>query len=327
MSKKKTMVDVSKALNVSTMTVSKCFQNSPDISDGMRKKVLRKAREIGYVYPKKRHKNILVLTKNIYVSKDDTFYNELYLRLSEAADNRFVQLSMSILKQSISDRDVSALDFSAYHGVLLMGQFEKSFIKAIGDLNIPFACIDFYYHGIDAECIISNNFFGAFDATSHLIDLGHKNIRFVGTLQKTSSINDRYLGYQKALMEASLPCDDAVIDDRDGNGLFDHFTLPSPLPTAFVCNNDHTAHKLIQQLKSNGIEVPEAVSVTGFDDVSYAKTSSPQITTMRVSRTLMANTSLDVLLEKIDQERSFSRRTTLDCFIVDRDSTAPPKDS
>jgi len=318
--KKPTMKTIADKLNISTMTVSKSFKNSPDISDHMRRKVLKAAKEIGYTYNKKKRHKVLVLTKQIYLSKDDMFYNELYNRLNERSDEKDIQLSLILIKADETSL-FDTYDFSQYDGILLMGQFSHGTTEKMAELDVPAVCIDFYYHGIDIDSVISNNYISAFDATSYLIELGHKEITFLGTLKKTSSINDRYLGYYKAMMESNYEKHIAKIDDRNRDEIYQTYDLPKELPTAFLCNNDNVAYHLINQLKSLGYNVPRDISVMGFDDVLYSRISEPQITTVRVSRTQMADKSFDLLIEKSEKTSKYTRRAALDCFIKEKAST------
>ena len=86
--------------------------------------------------------------------------------------------------------------------------------------------------------------------TRHLIERGHKRIAFVGSAQRTTSIMDRYSGYLRAMMFAGLTVEEGwLVDDRDSSGKYlTQLTLPQPLPTAFVCNNDQVAMRLVAQL-------------------------------------------------------------------------------
>ncbi len=322
--KKITMEDVAKALNVSTMTVSKAFQDSPDISDAMRRKVFATAKSIGYVYPKRKRTNILVLSKESFLTKGDTFYNELFFRLSEQAELLQVQVALTVVKDEDSVAFIRNFDFNHYDGVAVMGQFHRDFLFYIELSQIPFVCIDFYDHNIAADMILSNNFIASYEATAHLIHLGHQVIHFVGTLNATSSINDRYFGYCKAMTEFNYDSHIQAIDDRNGHGLKTEFALFKPWPTAYMCNNDHTAYLLIKQLQKNQIRVPEDISVMGFDDVSYSREATPTISTMRVSRTYMAEQALAILLMRItDKESNHFKKISLDCALIQRESTTP----
>lgn len=321
--KKTTMEDVAKSLDVSVMTVSKAFQNNADISTSMRLKVLEKAKSLGYVYPKKKKTNILVLSREIFLAKGDTFYNELFLKLSEQANLLQAQLSLTVVKEKQMDSFIRDYDFNVYGGIALMGQFPRDTIKHIQLNDVPFICIDFYDHNISADMIVSNNFIASYEATSYLIGLGHENIHFIGTLNATSSINDRYFGYYKAMLEHHKEKQIHNIDDRNGHGLKKEFQLYHPMPTAYVCNNDHTAYLLIAQLKKEGYHVPDDISVMGFDDVSYSQESSPTISTMRVSRSYMAEEALGLLIDRIQKNIPSQHLITvsLECSLIEREST------
>ena len=70
-----------------------------------------------------------------------------------------------------------------------------------------------------ADCVLSDNTSGSYMLTEHLIATGRKSIGFVGSVQSTSSIMDRYLGYVKAMLRAGLPIrDDWRLEDRDDRG-------------------------------------------------------------------------------------------------------------
>jgi LacI family transcriptional regulator len=322
---KPTMATIAKKLGYSTMTVSKCFKNSSDISSNTCQKVFKTAQSLGYVYERVVATKVAVLVKDVFVSKGDTFYNELYQRLHERSLSAHLQLVMIMVKSSEEKDFLKRFFYPELDGVLLMGQFSNDFVVELKSMmKIPLICLDFYTYPLVTDAIISNNFMASFEITSHLISLGHQQIAFLGNLNATSSINDRFFGYQKALLENHLQTSVSVIDDRKDNTIYQEFTLPQKMPSAFVCNNDHAAYLLIKQLQKQGYKIPEDISVTGFDDVVYSGTSDPQITTVRVSRNYMADSAISTLLKKIKTKDDVKRLISLDCYIVKRHSTAKP---
>jgi LacI family transcriptional regulator len=265
---KPTMAIIAKKLGYSTMTVSKCFKNSSDISSTTCQKVFKTAQNLGYVYERVISTKVAVLVKDVFVSTGDTFYNELYQRLHERSVSAHLQLVMIMVKSSEEKDFLKHFFYPELDGVLLMGQFSNDFVVEFKSMiNIPLICLDFYTYPLITDAIISNNFMASFEITSHLISLGHQQIAFLGKLNATSSINDRFFGYQKALLENHLQTSVNVIDDRKDNTIYQEFTLPQKMPSAFVCNNDHAAYFLIKQLRKKGYKIPEEISVTGCDDV------------------------------------------------------------
>lgn len=118
-----------------------------------------------------------------------------------------------------------------------------------------------------------------------LIKLGHRRIGFVGTLLSTNSIDDRYLGGQKALMEQGLarmiPSGRSMTGTRR-RGCFMSPRIsffPRELPTAFFCSSDRSAELFLTRLKEMGLRCPEDVSIAGFDNYEEESGMEPFFST------------------------------------------------
>ncbi len=117
---------------------------------------------------------------------------------------------------------------------------------------------------------------------------------------------DRYLGYYRAMLMAGLEVKrEWRIEDRDEDGKEIDFILPQKMPTAFVCNSDSTAFRLVKRLQDEGYRIPEDISIVSFDNFIYAEMSSPQITTYGADMDSLVKKSIAIILEKI-ADRSFS---------------------
>src|SRR5690606_24701877 len=149
-------------------------------------------------------------------------------------------------------------------------------------------------------CVITDNFYGVYEMTNYLINRGHREIGFIGNVHTTSSIQDRFLGYYKSLLEHRIPLrEDWIVNDRDDRGKFIDFELPEQLPSAFVCNCDRVAFNLIQALNDRGYRVPEDCSVVGFDNDIFAMIANPQLTTVAVDMPEMARVAVDCMINKL----------------------------
>lgn len=319
--KKISMQDIADIVGVSKMTVSKCFQDNVDISEEMKKKVIDVAKEIGYVYTKKTKTHIMVLVPPTFLDSDEEFYSGLFKRLNEGSTIRNMVLTLIVVKSTDEQEIINHHNFEGIDGIIILGQLPRNFVEQIMTLKIPTICVDFIYRNINLDTITSNNFNASYNLTSYLIDHGHKEIGFVGKLNSTVSINDRYLGYYKALMENDLKLNEEyIIEDRNDFGEVKDIILPKKLPTAFVCNNDHVAYLLIEKLKSINISVPNDISVVGFDDVIYSIISNPKITTARVKRKYMAELALDLIERRIKSKNAEIRNITVECKLIERES-------
>jgi DNA-binding LacI/PurR family transcriptional regulator len=207
-------------------------------------------------------------------------------------------------------------------GIIVLGQLEENYVKELFNLNIPVVFLDFYSSDSRTDTILSDSFFGSYMLTNHLIANGHRNIGFLGSINSTSSIQDRYLGYYKALLEKNILVNSEwIIEDRgpDGTG-YPSYKLPAEMPTAFVCNCDEAVYILLNQLKAEGYSVPDDISVVGYDNHIYSTIANPRITTIDVDSKRMSAEAVETIIKKI-RDRNYSRgRTLVTGKIIYRDS-------
>lgn len=207
-------------------------------------------------------------------------------------------------------------------GLIFMGEIDRRYLATAIQSGVPFMLLDFYDDVLAADCVLSDNTSGSYMLTEHLIATGRKSIGFVGSVQSTSSIMDRYLGYVKAMLRAGLPIrDDWRLEDRDDRGIFIPFTLPHEMPEAFVCNCDEVAYNLVETLKREGYRVPQDVAVTGYDDYRYSLICNPPLTSYRVDLDGMAKTVVAQLRRKMAHKPAIAPTVIVPGGFVRREST------
>lgn len=310
MAKSVKMQDIAQKLGVSTMTVSKALSGKPGVSDTMREKIRTLADEMGYVAPcaekeeQKKSYNIGVLLAEYYTEKDATFYWKLYQVISTRAVHRNCFVMIEILSM-MDEKELAVpklVTGEKIDGLIVLGSMDSAYLKMLEEkAQVPIVYVDFYDDKVKEDSVISNGFYGAYQITDYLFSKGHKDIAFVGTLLTTKSITDRFLGYQKALMEHGKATSERwIIPDRDQERTcYDRIVLPKEMPTAFVCNCDLTACKLIRSLKEEGYRVPEDISVVGYDDFLVTELCDVEITSYGVDMGHMAEMAVEVLLRKM----------------------------
>ena len=326
-----TMSDIAAQLGCSTVTVSKALGDKDGVSEQLRQRIKQKANDMGYRFSYSSKNADHTLTHNIgvlvakrFINDASAFYWVVYRYIVELLQKQNYYGIMEVVPEpdersgtmpgSVSEKKVD--------GVIVLGQFADSYVEKLLELEIPAVFLDFYSSRSDVETVLSDNFFGAYTLTNHLIDKGHRRIGFIGTITATSSIQDRYLGYYKSLLEHGISLrDDWVIGDRDREGLsYKSFILPDEMPTAFVCNCDRIAHQLISQLKTMGYRVPEDISVAGYDNHIYSTISTPRITTMDVNSARMSSEAVEIMVKKIRDNNYRCGRILVTGKLVERDS-------
>lgn len=326
-----TMSDIAKAMNVSTVTVSKALGDRDGVSESLRERIKQKATEMGYrihtggrTLKEGLTYNIGIVVAKHFISEPSAFYWIMYKYLVELLQRQNYYGMLEVVEDGTdgSCEIPNSVHDKKVDGLILLGQFSDEYIDKLMSFSIPTVFLDFYGSREDAETVLSDSFYGAYILTSYLIDCGHRNIGFLGSISSTSSIQDRYLGYYKALLEHGLPLSrEWVIGDRSPEGeIHKTFRLPQNLPTAFVCNCDEAAFKLVNQLQSMGYKVPGDISIVGYDNHIYSTMCQPHLTTMDVNSQAMATEAVDIILHKIRDINYKRGRTLVAGKLIRRDS-------
>lgn len=333
MGKTITMKDIAKKLGVSTVTVSKALSDREGVSSNVRDMIKQKADEMGYRYNSmgKSMKEGLNYNIGVIVSErfmhDNAFYSKMYQAVNKdlILANYFALLEVVGEDAEKECRLPHVLLNNKVDGLIILGQMTRDYLEKINAAALPYIFLDFSDNHFQADTIVSDSFYGAFELTNYLISLGHRRIGFVGNRNATTSIMDRYIGYYKALLQNNLTFEEAwIIKDRDIDGKFCDFILPANMPTAFVCNCDEVAYSFIGKLKKSGLRVPEDISVVGYDNHIYATISKPAITTVEVNVEAMAEAAVNSIVKRIKHQTSDYGRKIISGRIILRDSAAAP---
>ncbi len=329
------MLDIATKLGVSVVTVSNALAGRDGVSEQMRKKICETAEKMGYKpsntkSEKKRlsipkiGKNVGILTSERFVGARGTFYWELTASIS----NLLSQMNVCTVYECVTAGNEkegippNMIVDGKVDGIIVIGQVHRSYIECLSKLDLPLVFVDFYDNRYPIDAVISDSFNGSYMITNHLVEKGHRKIGFFGTLNATSSINDRYLGYVKCIMENELEFRlEWIIGDRNERGVLnDKINFPDELPTAFVCNCDETAFRVISALKSKGVRVPEDISVVGYDNYTVSSICIPTITTVEVDIAKMAEVSVGIMAKKLVDPNYIEGRRTISGKLIEKES-------
>ena len=327
------MRDIGEAVGVSAVTVSKALAGKPGMSERIREQIRRKAEELGYEYPGaekapvRPRLDVGILIPDRYFGSDSFYavmYKCLVQKLSDSGHFGILELLSREAETALETPNL--LRSRRVNGMILLGQPMKEYYRMIGRQDVPVVFLDFYDEQGSADAVVGDNAYGCYRLTSHLIRNGHTKIGFVGNYRATSSIMDRYLGYYRAMLAHNLPVrEDWILADRDDEGMMmaERIPLPEELPTAFVCNCDLVAGKLMEELKRKGLRIPEDISVTGFDDYSGGPGLEPALSTFRVNMDGMIDLAVKTLENRCTGQDTPCGRTVISGQPVYRASERP----
>lgn len=325
------MSDIAKEMGISTVSVSKALSGKEGVSQEVREQIKKKAAEMGYRYNSIAQNmkegvsnNIGVLVPERFFA-DNSFYSDLYQKVVKESSRQNYSCILEILSRE-DERQGKLPNMVTYNkvdGLIILGQLKSKYIEKLLDVGIPYVFMDFYDEFNAVDSVVGDSVHGSYLLTNHLIKMGHTRIGFVGNIYATTSILDRFAGYYKAMVQSRIELErEWLISDRDEEGEFIPICYGADVPTAFVCNCDETAYRLITKLKEEGYRIPEDISVVGFDDFIFARLCDPMLTTFRIDQELMSEEAVSAIVKKIHDDTYRIGRKVIGGEIVFRESVS-----
>ncbi len=310
MAKKVTLQTVADDMGVSIVTVSNALSGKKGVSARTAEKIRARAEEMGMNLDRYQRqipsesKTVGTLVWDRYIDIGVSFYWKMYQSLTQAAAQLNCVTLLKILHDDDGDDRSSLSDIlsgGAVDGLLIVGVLPEHTMKMILEhTDIPVVLMDFYQEQYDADAVLSNNYIGAFRGTEYLIEQGHREIGFAGTLGVSRNIDERYMGFRRALALHQISCvREFDVEDRDPETEHIILTLPERLPTAYVAGSDYTAEYLAAAVRERGLSIPEDISIVGYDNYLYQRPYSNTLTTYDVDMDRMSRIAVRTLLRQI----------------------------
>ncbi len=284
-----TIADVARACGVGTMTVSRVINGKKHVSAEMVRRVEEAIARLNY-QPNEAARTLKGRTSRtiglIVPSLSDPFFSQCAHAVQQVAAE---QGYMTMLFACESNRNVEVEELSQMRsrniaGILIVPSSEESVeqLRELRRSGMPVVMIDRTIAGIDAGEVMVENLEGAFRATSHLIDHGHRRIQCVGYDREYNSISQRIEGYRKAMQTAGLQPQYTLVKRGVPIGPKILALLRSPKPpTALFTLNNVTSVTVLNALKREEIRIPQQVALVGFDDFELASLLAVPLTAVR----------------------------------------------
>lgn len=306
-----TINDIAAKLGISKGTVSKALNNADDVSETLRKKVLETAVEIGYSKNRIRKdasKKLCVMIENMAYENPTSFGYDIIMgfkKLAIPSGWEVDVISMTKKEQKQISYDVFMLEHE-YQGAFILGfSLTDPWMEELKTARTPAVLYDNYIlENPRVSYIGVNNEEGIDMAISHLKELGHTRIGYLGGALKSHITRTRFRAYQNAMEAYDLP----VHKSWTGCSYFISECAQLYLPillknhvTAIVCGHDELAHSIMLHCQELGYRVPEDISIIGFDDAPISAYTQPPLTTIRQDRTALGHCGYYALNSLINQ--------------------------
>lgn len=328
---KVTIKDVAKEAGVSISTVSNALNDVDVLTPETKKRVLDAARKLNYI-PDLRGKNLKASKTKMLgfftSSVSGPYFHGLVESMARECERNGYGLNIFVSKDK---RIILNNIFSGYFDGAIIHSHEfiqEKQLEMIKDQQLKTIFIDREVHDENSGSILFDSYNSGYDATSYLINLGHKNIIYVAGSTETYDSVQRQKGYMDALKDHGIKLNPAYIiqgfyETVGGYNAVKAFIhrYPGEIPDAFLAANDLSAIGCIEALDSEGLRVPTDVSVMGFDDIDIAQYYKPALTTVRNPISRQGVLAVQHLIELINEEQT-GKILKLPGKVIARNSTS-----
>jgi len=326
----RTVKEIAAIAKVSVATVSRALQRPEIVSEETRLRIHEVVKRLGYT-PNALARNLRTARTRLVVALLPDIANPFFSEVIRGIEQVAYETGYSVLlgeTQSSLVREQSYADMVAARqadGIITMSHRVPA-IPMDGRLPVVNACE--YVKDKSISSVYIDNVAAAGAAVDYLVTLGHRDIAFIAGPSSSPICVDREQGYRLALQRAEISADPALTAVGDfsieaGERAIEMFLSQGHSFSAVFCSNDEMAIGAMRALISHGLRVPEDISVVGFDDIRFARYTSPSLTTVAQPKNALGREAMTMLIEILNDPEVPPRKRVLSADLVVRGSTAP----
>lgn len=326
-----TIYQVSELAGVSLATVSRVMNNNAKVSERTRKKVLDAMDELGY------------RPNSIAQSLASNRANSVGVLVSELEGPYFGQMMSGIESELRAagkhviittghgevEKEKDGIEFLMSRNcdaiIAHTEALDDQYLVELNKGKIPVYIIGRYVSDLPNNCISLNNELGGYLATKELLNKGHSNIAYVAGPLAKADAQERLKGHKRALSESCIPFNEHLFyqgDYRETGGVeaMKYFLENQISFTAIVCGNDEMASGAMTYAREMDIELPNQLSIVGFDNVIFARHLYPKLTTIVNPINDMGHMAAKLVLKDIYQQKNTDITSVFTPELIARDS-------
>ncbi|MDL4842886.1 LacI family DNA-binding transcriptional regulator [Aquibacillus rhizosphaerae] len=333
-----TIKDVARIAGVAPSTVSRVIADNSRISLETKKRVRKAMKELGY-HPNVNARNLairstqaigVVMPSSADKALQNPFFPEVLRGIGSVAHEMEYSLYVSTggTEQELFEEIKRMVHGNRVDGIILLySRMNDVVVDFLLERKFPFVVVGKPYDQENEITYVDNdNFKASKEITEHLIELGHKNIAFIGGSTDLVVTVDRMSGYESAIKQAGLPSPDEYKIHTEflksgGREAVEHlFSLENP-PTGLVIADDLMSLGVITMLEEFGLNVPRDVSITSFNNVYLSEITRPPLTTVDIQIYELGVHASRCLIEKVKNKEELAKRVIIPYKIKYRQST------
>ena len=328
------MRKIAELAGVSVATVSYALNNKPGISPATRQRILQISEEEQYAH-RSGTPTQSVLQKYLYLVIDDLscFSNLFYASILDIVATTAAKYGYDVVlcDQAISFQSTTAAAAARRGlaaGVLFFHDVDLDTTIFLRNHNIPFVIIDSHCQTAGTAHVSVDYETAVFTAAQHLIDLGHRNLAFIGQKELPAFYIATFGGFCRAMKESKLSLrpqwiKDAACDFDSAYRCMEEILQSERHPSGIVCATDHFALAAMRCVQDRGYTIPKDFSFVGVDDLPFSQIYFPPLTTVHIDVSGLAEQAVEYLHGQICSEKTTFIHTIRSDDLIIRASTGP----
>ncbi len=309
--KRATIEDVAQAAGVSRQTVSRAMNDKNEISQETKERVMRAVEELGYRPNRMAQSMVTQRTHAIgMVLADITnpFFPEVTRGVQDVAQasgyNVFVCNTDD--REDLELQELRSLAAQGVDGIIVFSHnANEETMRAFANTYQPIVFFNWEFEHPNVSTMLVDNFLGAQLAVNHFVAKQHTNIGMLTNNSPTYQTSRRLLGFKNAVHHHALPfAEDRIVPESanlDGGYRAAHQLLDRyPDINAIFTYNDLMAIGALRACNERGRRVPGDVALIGFDDIQFARMTTPSLSTIRVDKYAIGQRAMNRMMEMIN---------------------------
>ena len=323
-----TLKDIAEHTGLSIMTVSRVVRGRPDVSAASRRKILAAVQRLGYI-PNPAARQLVSRTA---APRQDRIIGTIFSREVVTSHSYFAGIIQGLADEArrwdchllfgygLGD-STDSLEYPKMirdmmtRWIVLVGKVSPRFVRQLRANGFSLVLADMRPPIRDVDAVVCDDAAGAYDATRHLITLGHERIGLIRGPARHPFFESLAGGYRRALAEAGIAAADdlvaeAALSPQGGYDAMEALLKLPHRPTA-IFTNDDMAIGALRVLHERGLRVPADIALVGYDDIEYAAHTTPPLTTVAVPKEDMGRRAVRQAIAQMEQGEQHVYSTTV----------------
>ena len=332
-----TIYDIAKHANVSKSTVSRVINNSPNISEKTKKRVLESMQTLNFT-PNKLAQGLsnasfdaisIMYTRSLKTTKENPYFSNVIASIGEIAEQVHFDLILHVSQHEDIEKLMYKIRANKVKGIILLASpNNEELLARLNSLNIPIIVIGSvdtkleYIHSVDTD-----NYNDSFQLTEYLIEQGHRKIGCVHSPLDFHVSIDRFNGYKDCLVKHGLPINEAWMVNggfsmEDADRATYKLLAQKNLPTAIFSTDDLKSFSLYKNSRLLNLTIPTDLSIAGYMSYEFSQMLQPALTSIEIPIEHLGMISAQLLLDKIINNVEIPEKIILKTKFFEQESVA-----